>query len=69
MRDEDTMRVHIVFDDPELDDEEREREVYNLLYELQQLEEVHEVTRVLDLHPPEGNKAVGAFLVGICRPQ
>ena len=65
MADESIITLHIAFHDQALDAEEREKEVHNLLYDLQQLDEVGEVARVQDPHPPEGSKAIGAFLVGL----
>jgi Effector Associated Constant Component 1 len=65
MPDEGIITLHIAFHDPAMDAEEREREVRNLLNDLQQLDEVGEVARMRDPHPPEGSKAIGAFLVGI----
>jgi hypothetical protein len=65
MPDEGIITLHIAFQDSALDAEEREMEVHKLLYDLQQLDEVGEVSRVGDPHPPEGNKAIGAFLVGL----
>jgi hypothetical protein len=65
MPDEGMITLHIAFHDPALDIEEREREVQNLLRDLQLLDEVEEATRVRDPHPPEGSKAIGAFLVGL----
>ena len=69
MADESVITLHIAFHDPALDAEEREREAYNLLHDLQQLDEVEEVNRVLDPNPPEGNKALGGFLVGMLMAQ
>ncbi len=65
MADERIITLHIAFHDPALDAEEQEREAHNLLHDLQQLDEVGEVARVHDPHPPEGSKAIGAFLVGL----
>lgn len=66
MADESIITLHIAFHDPALDAEEREREVHNLLHDLQQLDEVGEVARVRDPHPPEGSKAIGGgFLEGL----
>lgn len=65
MTDAGNITLHIVFNDPDLDAEEREGEVQKLLHELKQLDEVEDVDRVLDPHPPEGNKALGGFLVGM----
>jgi hypothetical protein len=69
MTSEYTIKLHIAFNDPDLDVEEREEEVQKLLYELKQLDEVEEVDRVLDPNPPEGNKALGGFLVGMLMAQ
>lgn len=60
----DSIKFTINFSDPDLDDEERDEEVQNLLHQLQDLDEV-EANRVVDPHPPDGNKALGALLVGI----
>jgi Effector Associated Constant Component 1 len=65
MADQSIITLHIAFHDPALDAEERETEVHKLLYDLQQLDEVEEVARVRDPHPPEGSKAIGAFLTGL----
>jgi len=60
----DNVKFTINFSDPVLDDEERDEEVENLLYQLQDLDEV-EANRVVDPHPPAGHKSLGALLVGI----
>ena len=65
MADECPIKLQITFNDPVLDDEEREGEVQKLLHELKQLDEVEKVDRVRDPNPPEGNKALGGFLVGM----
>jgi hypothetical protein len=57
--------VVIAFTDPAMDIEEREEEAQNLLDQMQELEEVEDVDRILDPNPPEGNKALGGFLVGM----
>jgi hypothetical protein len=64
-----TIKLHIIFNDPDLDAEEREGEVQKLLHELKQLDEVEEADRILDPNPPEGNKALGGFLVGMLMAQ
>jgi hypothetical protein len=69
MTNECTIKLHIAFNDPDLDAEEREEEVQKLLHELKQLDEVDEVDRVLDPCPPEGNKALGGYLVGMLMAQ
>jgi hypothetical protein len=60
----DTIKLTINFSDPGLDDEERDEEVENLLYQMHDLDEV-EANRVVDPHPPAGNKSLGALLIGI----
>lgn len=55
----------IAFNDPELDLEERDEQAQQLLTELRQMDEVETVDRILDPNPPEGNKAIGGFLVGL----
>jgi hypothetical protein len=60
----DNIKLTINFSDPGLDDEERDEEVENLLYQLHDLDEV-EANRVVDPHPPAGNKSLGALLVGV----
>jgi hypothetical protein len=58
------IKFTINFSDPDLDDEDRDEEMQSLLYQLQDLDEV-EANPVIDPNPPEGNKAIGALLVGI----
>jgi hypothetical protein len=59
-----TIKFTLNFNDPALDDEERDEEVQKLLPQLQDLDEV-EASRVVDPHPPEGNKSIGALLIGV----
>jgi hypothetical protein len=59
------VKVTIAFNDPELDSEELEEQAQNLVAQMRGLDEVETVDRVLDLNPPEGNKAVGAILAGL----
>jgi hypothetical protein len=65
MSGEGTITLQIAFHDPALDAEELETEAHHLLHALQQLDELEEVACVRDPSPPEGNKAIGAFLVGL----
>ena len=58
------IKLTIIFNDPELDLEERDKQVHYLTNELKQLDEVESVTRVLDPSPPDGNKSFGGFLAG-----
>ena len=61
------VKVTIVFNDPDLNDDELEEQAQNLLTQLKDLDNVEDVARVLDPHPPEGNKSVGSFLVGFVK--
>jgi hypothetical protein len=60
-----TVKFTVAFDDPNLDEGERDEEVQRLLNQLKGMDEVDAVNRVLDPNPPEGNKAIGGFLVGL----
>jgi hypothetical protein len=60
-----TIKLTINFDDPDLEPEERDEQAQKLMTELKQMDEVEAVDRVLDPNPPEGNKALGGFLVGL----
>ena len=68
MTDTSNVKLTIAFNDPDLEAEEREEQAQLFMAELQQMDEV-EVDRVLDPNPPEGNKAVGAILVGLLTAQ
>jgi hypothetical protein len=59
-----TVKLTLNFNDPALDDEDRDEEAQKLLHQLRDLEEV-EVNRAVDLHPPAGNKSIGALLIGV----
>jgi hypothetical protein len=58
------VELTIAFTDPELSDEEREADAQLLRGQLADLEDV-KADRVLDPHPPAGNKALGSFLFGL----
>ena len=58
------IRYTIAFNDPELDAEEREEAATRLLSQMKDLDEIT-AQRVMDPNPPEGNKALGGFLVGV----
>lgn len=62
-----TADVQITLDlrDPDLEDEDLEKLTQRLRSEMLDLDEVVDVKRVLDPNPPEGNKALGAVLVGL----
>ncbi|WP_138501571.1 hypothetical protein [Nostoc sp. PA-18-2419] len=59
------IKLTIAFNDPDLEPEEQDEQVQRLMTELKQIDEVYAVGRVLDPNPPEGNKALGGFLVGL----
>jgi hypothetical protein len=65
---ENNIKFTIAFNDPDLDSEERDEQAQRLMTELKQMDEV-KVDRVLDPHPPEGNKAIGGMLVGLLTAQ
>ena len=60
-----SIKFTIAFNDPDLDSEELDEQAQRLLSELKQVDEVDEVNRVLDPNPPEGNKSMGGFVVGL----
>lgn len=62
---DDNVRLTIAFNDPALDSEELEAQAQNLLAQMQDLDEVESIERVLDPNPPAGNKAIGGILVGL----
>ena len=65
MSNESTIKLAIAFNDPDLEPEERDEQAQRLLAELKQVDEVESVERILDPNPPEGNKSLGGFLVGM----
>ncbi|WP_371418128.1 hypothetical protein [Anabaena sp. UHCC 0253] len=62
-------QITIAFTDADLDDEEKNQEVQKLLSQMQKLDDVEDVSRVIDPTPPEGNKAGGGFLPGLLTAQ
>lgn len=58
------VKFTINFNDPDFDEEERDEEVQKLLNQMRDLDEV-DTDRVIDPNPPEGNKALGGFLIGM----
>jgi hypothetical protein len=66
-----TSDIQITLDlrNPELDDETLEKLTQNLRNQMLDLDEVNDVKRILDPNPPEGNKALGAVLIGILTTQ
>jgi len=65
MNDQSSIKLTIAFDDPDLEPEERDEQAQRFLAELKQVDEVESVERMLDPNPPEGNKSLGGFLVGM----
>ena len=65
MSNESTIKLAITFNDPDLEPEERDEQAQRFLAELKQVDEVELVERMLDPNPPEGNKSLGGFLVGM----
>jgi Effector Associated Constant Component 1 len=65
MADNDLVRVAVTFNAPDLEPDEQESETLNLFQALRELEEVESVDRVLDPNPPEGNKSMGGFIIGL----
>jgi len=64
-----SIKFTIAFNDPDLDSEELDEQAQRLVSELRQVDEVDEVNRVIDPNPPEGNKSMGGFLVGLLTAQ
>jgi len=64
-----SVKLTIAFNDPDLDSDELEAQAQSLLAQMRDLDEIETVDRVLDPNPPEGNKAVGAILVGLLTAQ
>jgi hypothetical protein len=65
MTQQSNIKLTIYFHDPELEPEEREREVQGLFSELQEVDEIEIVARTQDPNPPSDAKAVGSFLIGL----
>ena len=65
MNDQSSVKFTIAFNDPDLEPEERDEQAQRFLAELKQVDEVESVKRLLDPNPPEGNKSLGGFLVGM----
>ena len=59
------LKLTINFNDPDLSPEERDEQAQRFLAELKDMDEVETANRVLDPNPPEGNKALGGFLIGM----
>lgn len=59
------IKLTIALKDSDLDEEELDEITQNLLQQMRRLDEVEQADRLLDPNPPEGNKSLGGFLVGI----
>ncbi|HEY9803597.1 MAG TPA: hypothetical protein V6D25_24850 [Leptolyngbyaceae cyanobacterium] len=59
------VKLIIHFNDPDSEPEEQDDLVKWLIAELEYMDEVESVNRVFDPNPPEGNKSLGGFLVGL----
>ena len=57
MASDSNIKFTIAFNDPDLDSEELDEQAQRLVSELKQIDEVDEVSRVIDPNPPEGNKS------------
>jgi len=64
-----SIKFTIAFNDPALDSERLDEQAQNLISELKQMDEVDEVNRVLDPNPPDRNKSMGGFVVGLLTAQ
>ncbi|PSB18881.1 hypothetical protein C7B65_14020 [Phormidesmis priestleyi ULC007] len=69
MKSEPNIKLTFNFNDPDLTPDERDEQAQQLIAELKDVDEVETVKRVLDPNPPEGNKALGAILVGLLTAQ
>ncbi|MEH2279976.1 MAG: hypothetical protein V7K90_01330 [Nostoc sp.] len=59
------VRLTFNFNDLNLEPTEQDEQVQWFIAELKEMDEIENVARVHDPNPPEGNKALGAFLVGM----
>ncbi|WP_414544410.1 hypothetical protein [Nostoc sp. CCY0012] len=65
MTGEPTIQFTFAIDDPELDDERRQKVANKLLRELRDLDEVEKADRAEDLNPEAGSKPGFATLIGV----
>lgn len=59
------IKITLDFNESDLDAEYSDEMAQRFMAELKQIEEIEIVARVPDPNPPEGNKALGGFLVGL----
>lgn len=62
---ESNIKLTIALKDSDLDEEELDKITRNLLQQMRELDQVEQVECIVDPNPPEGNKALGGFLVGL----
>jgi hypothetical protein len=63
------LKLTIHLTDSDLDDEEKDEAAKNLLFQIEKIDEVEAVDRVFDPNPPEGNKSLGGFLMGVLKAE
>ena len=59
------IKLTIAFNDPDLEPDQLDDQVQQLIADLKDMDEIETVERVLDSNPPEGNKSLGGFLLGL----
>ncbi|WP_088893798.1 hypothetical protein [Leptolyngbya ohadii] len=59
------VKLLIAIKNSDLDEEELEKAVQTLFLQIREMNEVESVNRVFDSAPPEGNKSLGGFIVGV----
>ncbi len=64
MADTSDIKLTITFIDEDLDAEEKDEEAERLLTQLQELDEVEAVNRVIELDAPVGSKSITGYVVG-----
>ncbi|PHJ67523.1 hypothetical protein VF14_05285 [Nostoc linckia z18] len=65
MANKSNVRLTFNFNDPNLEPGEQDEQVQWFITELKEMDEIENVARVYDPNPPEGNKALGGFLLGM----
>jgi hypothetical protein len=59
------VRLTFNFNDPHLEPQEKDEQVQWFMAELKEMDEIENVAPVSDPYPPEGNKALSGFLLGM----
>ncbi|MEH2170871.1 MAG: hypothetical protein V7K41_30310 [Nostoc sp.] len=65
MANKSNVRLTFNFTDLNLEPREQDEQVQWFISELKEMDEIENVARVYDPNPPEGNKALGGFLIGM----